>query len=95
MSHLDRFKTRVEFLDFMHDADKSARYAARDFMQHGKSKWIAKARLEGWPEVLKSLAYQLARRDLMQYGNLPSLSRLDGLVINDADHKSFKAMGRS
>lgn len=86
--------THEEFKRFMSDADKGARYTANEWLRVGRSKWIARALQEGWFDVLKSMAYQLARRDVMKYGDLPSMDRMDQIIINAEDHKSFRRLGR-
>lgn len=89
------FRTDAEFKKFMSEADSGARYVAVEYLRTGKSKWIARAYQEGWGDVLKSLIYQLARKDMLEYGSFPSHERLDQLAIDKEDHDRFKRLGRS
>lgn len=87
------FRTEAEFKRFMSEADSGALYVATEYMRTGKSKWIARAYQEGWGNVLKSLIYQLVRKDMLEYGSFPSNERLDQLVIDREDHDRFKRLG--
>lgn len=86
-------KNENEFQIFVREADSGARHFANDYMRSGRTKWLARAREEGWSEVLRSLIYQLARKDVLEYGNLPTRERMDGLVIAREDHDKFRQLG--
>lgn len=88
-------KTHDEFKRFMFDTENAARYTANEFMRIGRSKWIARALQEGWSDVLRHLAYQIAKKDVLKYGDLPTIDRLNGIVINKEDHYAFKTIGAS
>ena len=93
--HIAQIKSLDDFKKFLADADAGARYTASEFLRVGKSKWIARALQEGWSDVLRSLVYQIAKRDKLRYGDFPNSGRLDGLVINRDDHEAYKRVGTS
>lgn len=88
-------RTEAEFKTFMRETDSGARHFADEYMAYGRSKWIERAKVEGWSHVLRSLVCQLARKDRLEYGDFPTNSRMDQLVISRDDHERFKFLGRS
>lgn len=83
-------KTTDGYEKFMHETRASARHTADEFMRFGKSKWIVRALQEGWSSVLRNLIYQLAVKDVLTHGNLPTIERLNGLIIDREDHEKLK-----